>query len=208
MTADLRPKRGIQISTGGIVVGVLLGAFYLLVAFGLRYAVGVFQNYTQGFGSSNSVTFNVFSFISGPIFIPLVVAIVAVKVAHRAIKEPRTLKGSLQVVLGALSGSFYYLILGGGTLLLTIAVTGTTSGSAAANVSLVITLILLELSAGTKIVQGLLEYREARKTPAPATSATPPAPPVPTETARTCANCGAPLGENDQFCTRCGSQQP
>ena len=208
MTTELQPRRGIQISTWGIVVGVLLGAFYLLVAFALRYAVGTFQSYTQGFGSNTSVTFNVFSFISGPIFIPLVVVIVAVKAAHRAVKEPHTVKGPLKVVLGALSGSFYYLILGGGTLLLTVALTGSNSGSAAVNVSLVITLALLELSAGAKIVQGLLEYREAKAGQPSAASVPAPVAPVPVEASKTCASCGAPLGENDQFCTRCGSQQP
>ncbi|GEM_PF-6481865 len=169
MTADLLPKRGFQVIAGGMVIGVLLGAFYVLVAFGLRYAVGTLQNSVQGFGSGASVSFNVFSFISGPFFIPLVVVIVAVKVAHRAVKEPHTVKGPLKVVLGALSGGFYYLILGGGTLFLTIAIRGSTSGSAVASVSLVITLALLELSAGTKIVQGLLEYREAKTSQAAST---------------------------------------
>ena len=210
MTTDLRPKRGVQISAGGLVVGILLAAFYILVAFGVQYGVSMFQKLTQGYGSSLTVTMNVFSFISGGLFMPLVVAIVAVKTAHRAVKEPHTIKGPLKVVLGALSGSFYYLILGGGALLLTVGMTGSTSGTAAATVTLAVTLALLELSAGMKIVQGVLEYREAKTRPlAPSTpgAVQAPAPSAP-EPARSCANCGAPLGLNDQFCTRCGSQQP
>jgi hypothetical protein len=210
MANSLQPRRRVQISAGGLAVGVILGAIYIAVALGVRYAVGMFQNFTQGFGSGVAVTFNVFSFVSGPFFLPMVVAIVVAKAAHRAVKEPHTVKGPLKVILGALSGVFYYLILGGGALLLTIVLTGSTSGNAAATVSLLITLALLELSAGTKIVQGLLEYREAKMeqgAPIGPTFATPPAAPSAPE-GRTCANCGAPLGPNDGFCTRCGSQQP
>jgi hypothetical protein len=203
MATDLRPKRNVQISAGGTVIGVLLGAFYILVALGVRYAVENLSSLTQGFGTGATVSMNVFSFITGDFFIPLVVAIVLVKVAHRAVKEPHTVKGPLKVVLGALSGTFYYLILGGGVLLLTIGVTGSIRGSAAASVSLLITLALLELSAGTKIVQGLLEYREAKTQ-----RSAPPAPTaVPVATTWICPRCGTPLGPNDKFCTGCGAQQ-
>jgi hypothetical protein len=207
MSTDLQPKGGVQISARGTVVGVLLGAFYIFVAFGVRYAVTMFQKLTQGFGSGVTVSMNVFSFISGDFFIPLVVAIVVVKGAHRAVKEPHTVKGPLKMVLGALSGTFYYLILGGGALVLTVGLAGQFTGNAAASVSLAITLALLEASAVTKIVQGFLEFREARARPATPVAAQAFAPGS-TEAARTCSNCGAPLTQNDRFCTTCGSKQP
>jgi hypothetical protein len=97
----------------------------------------------------------------------LAVAIVTVKVAHRAIEGPLTARGPLKVALGALHG-VYYVFLVGGAILFTVglkasgnsAVSVTTPGSVAVSITLLVTLALLELSSALMILQGVFEFRE------------------------------------------------
>ena len=162
-------KRGVKVSAPGLIIGIVIGAFYLFLAFGAHYAVGRISGYTQSSGVT--ISSNVLSFIAGEIFLVLAVAIVTVKVAHRAIEGPLTARGPLKVALGALQGVYYYMFLAGGAVLFTVglkasgnsAVSVTTSGSVAVSITLLVTLTLLELSSALKILQGVFEFREGKK---------------------------------------------
>ena len=162
-------RRGLKVSTPGLIIGILIGAFYLFLAFGAHYAVGRLIGYAQSSGVT--ISSNVLSFVAGEIFLVLAVAIVMVKIAHRAIEGPLTARGPLKIVLGALQGVYYYMFLAGGAILLTVglkasgnlAVSVTTSGSLAISITLLVTLALLELSSALKMLQGVFELREGMR---------------------------------------------
>jgi len=192
MATPTPTKPGVQISAGGLIIGILLGAFYLLLAEGARIALGEVQTIAQGSGSGATITSNVFSFMTSNYFLPLVVALIVVKIAHRTIKEPHTIKGPLKVVLGALSGVFYYLILGGGMILLTVGLASSYTGTISVSITLLVTLLLLEASAGLQALQGIFEYRDAKNAHYT----------IPAPTGETPANPrrGNPVAQPVQFC--------
>jgi hypothetical protein len=152
-----------EISTGGLVIGVLIGLFYLFVALGARAALGLVSSFAQSSGEGLTITSNLFDFVNGGIYLALVAALVAVKIAHRAIKSPLTAKGPLKVALGGLTGLFYYFILAGGILSFTVGLQKPASGSFEVAVTLLVTLALLEISAAMKVLQGVFELRDGRR---------------------------------------------
>lgn len=92
--------------------------------------------------------------------IVVIVALLIVKIAHRAVKQPLTIKGPLKIVLGIVRGIFYYLILEG-VFILVSAIFG--SFSLTVSIMLLVTLILFELSVIMKILQEIFEFRDGRK---------------------------------------------
>lgn len=190
------------------MVGILLGAFYLVLAVGSKMALGLLQAMVQESGTGVTISSNLFTFMNSEYFLPFVVALVAVKITHRAVKEPHTVKGLLKVVHGALSGVFYYLILGGGIVLLSIALRSSYAGDITTSISLLATLALLEASAGLQILQGVLEYRDASCAPVPVSP--PPhivGAPLP-PSAMTCPLCGSAARPTARYCPRCGTKLP
>ena len=156
-------REGWEIATGRLILGIVTGAFYIAIAYGAKYALGTVQNSLAVSNVGVTVTSNVLSFMAGPFYFPLVVALVVVNIAHNAIKKPHTVKGPLKSVLGVLKMVFYYVILGGGTILFSLGLSSSYSGSLATSITLLVTLILLEVSAGLRVVQGGLEFIEARR---------------------------------------------
>lgn len=156
------PRERWEVSTWGLVWGIVVGILYLALAYGAKYALGELQRVAAGSGVGVTVTSNVFSFMAGPYFFPLVVALVAVNIAHGAIRRPLVVRGPLTSALGVLTGVFYYLIFGGGVVLLSVALRTSFAGSFSTSITLLVTLALLEVSAGLRVVQGVFEFREAR----------------------------------------------
>jgi len=226
-------KPGWKISAGGLVIGILLGLVYAGLAVGSRIALGYLNSFTQSSSYAITVTSGLFDFVNSYLFLIMVGALIVVKIAHRTIKSPLTVRGPLKVALGAITGIFYYLILTGGTLAFTVGVQATASGSFELAITLLITLGLLELSAVMKVLQGIFEFRDGRREAQAATSAAqmlaPPAPPpfvgtpeaigpMPTSegpqgipvvigssTKLFCGSCGRELDPKDEFCGYCGT---
>jgi hypothetical protein len=224
-------RPGWKISVGGLVVGILLGIIYFALAFGSRIALGYLNNFTQTSSYGITITSGLFNFVDSYLFLILVGALVIVKIVHRTIKSPLTVRGPLKVALGAITGIFYYLILTGGTLAFTVGIHTTASGSFELAITILITLGLLELSAVMKILQGAFEFRDGRKeAQASLSSAQMQAPPpplvkapevssaVPTgagpqgipaiisnSTKEFCGACGKELDPEDAFCGYCGT---
>ena len=216
------------------MIGVFLGLIYAALAVGSRITLGYLNSYTQSSSYGMTITSGLFDFINSSLFLIMVGALIIVKVAHRTIKSPLTVRGPLKVALGAITGIFYYLILTGGILAFTVGVQTTASGSFELAITLLITLGLLELSAVMKILQGVFEFldgrREAQASLSAARMQAPPAPPPPSvgtpDAIRTtptgagpqgipaviggttrafCGACGKELDSKDEFCGYCGT---
>jgi len=151
-----------KISISGLILGIFIGLLWLALALGARYAVDFLENTAKTSGSHITISSGVLTFVGGTFYLVLVISLVAVKIVHRTIREPFTVRGSIKVLLGMLTGIFYYMILGGGNVGASVAIQSQAVGSFAVTITLLITLLLLELSAAMTIVQGILEYREGR----------------------------------------------
>ena len=227
-------KPGWKISIGGLVIGIFLGLIYFAIAFGSRIALGYVKTLTQSSSYGITISSALFDFVSSSLFLVLVGALIVVKIAHRTIKSPLTVRGPLKVALGGITGVFYYLVLTGGILAFTIGLQTTATGSFELSITLLITLALLELSALMKVLQGVFEFRDGRKEAqasasytqmeapppllvgTPATSRIPPTNPSPqpipasaTSSARVfCTECGKEISPGDEFCGYCGTRTP
>ena len=216
------------------MIGVFLGLIYAALAVGSRIALGYLNSFTQSSSYAITVTSGLFDFVNSYLFLIMVGALIVVKIAHRTIKSPLTVRGPLKVALGAITGIFYYLILTGGILAFTVGVQTTASGSFELAITLLITLGLLELSALMKVLQGVFEFRDGRReaqaalsvaqmqvpqVPPPPFVGTPeamgPMPPsegpqgnpaiIGSSTKLFCPSCGKELDPKDEFCGYCGA---
>ena len=227
-------SRGWKISAGGLVVGIFLGLIYAALATGSRIALGYLNSLTQSSSYGITITSGLFDFVNSSLFLILVGALIIVKIAHRTVKAPLTVRGSLKVALGGITGIFYYMTLTGGILAFTVGLQTTATGSFELAITLLITLGLLELSAAMKVLQGVFEFRDGRREAqailSTAQMQAPPAPPPPSvgtpEVIRTmptgvgpqgipaiisgstkvfCGACGRELDPKDEFCGYCGA---
>ena len=124
--------------------------------------IGFLNSELRSSNSGLSISSGVIDFVSSDLFLILVIALIIVKIAHRAIKSPLTVRGPLKIVLGTLTGVFYYLILTSGVVSFTVSVKTPASGSFEIAITLLITLVFLELSAIMTILQGVFEYHDGR----------------------------------------------
>lgn len=170
-----------KISTAGLVIGIILGLFYFAIADAARIGVGLLNSLAQSSGSNVglSLSSNLFDFVNSGLYLALVAALIIVKIAHRTIKGPLEVRGPLKVALGALTGVFYYFIFAGGVISFVVGLTTPVSGSLVLDITLIITLALLELSAVFKILQGVFEFRDGRREARQVPSEVEPAPEVP-----------------------------
>lgn len=152
-----------DISAFRLVTSIIVGAIVVAVALGAQYAVGYLNSHVKSAGNGLTLSSNILSFVGGDLFLGLVVLLVVVRVAHSTIRKPLTVRGPLKAALGALTGVFYYLILAGGTVSVLIGFSPTSvTGTVALSITLLVTLVFLELSCAMKIIQGVMEYREGR----------------------------------------------
>jgi len=220
-----------KISVGGLVVGILLGLIYAALAIGSRIALGYLNSLTRSSSYGITITSGLFDFVNSSLFLILVGALIIVKIAHRTVKSPLTIRGPLKITLGGITGIFYYMVLTGGILAFTVGLQTTATGSFELDITLLITLGLLELSAVMKVLQGVFEYRDGRReaqailstaqmqAPPPPLVATPEVsgtmPPdvgpqgipaiVSSPTKVFCGACGRELDPKDEFCGYCGT---
>jgi len=224
-------NQGWQISVGGLVVGIILGLIYAALAIGSRVALGYVNSLTQSSSYGITITSGLFDFINSSLFLILVGALIIVKIAHRTIKSPLTVRGPLKIALGAITGVFYYMILTGGILAFTAGIQTTATGSFELAITLLITLGLLELSAVMKVLQGVFEFRDGRREAQASlgSAQVQPLPPpligtpkfsrtmptgvgpqgipaiISSPTRVFCVACGRELNPKDAFCGYCGT---
>lgn len=167
MSSPNAPASGVdrwEISVLRLVTGIIGGAIILAISFGARYAVGYLDNAVKSAGNGLTVSSDLFNFVDGDLFLAVIVAIVVMRIAHNTVKRPLTVRGPLKVVVGGLSAVFYYLVLAGGTVSVLVGFSpSSATGTIVFSLTLLITLIFLELSCSMRIVQGVLEYREGKK---------------------------------------------
>ena len=153
----------LEISARGLVLGVIFGVIYFGIAYGSREALAVVNNMTQQSSLGLTLSGDIFDFVNGPYYLVVIGALVVAKIAHRAVKSPLTVKGPLKMVLGAITGIFYYLIFAGGIVTLSVGIHSPAAGTFVLSITLLITLALLEASSGLKILQGAFEFMDGRK---------------------------------------------
>ena len=154
-----------KISKGGFVIGLIIGFITFAVADAVRIGAGLTGGFAASARSGLGLTLasNLIAFLQGNLYIALVVAIIAVKVAHRTVKGPLEVRGPIKMVLGALTGVFYYLVLAAGVITFTIGISKPVAGTFDVELTLVILLALLEVSAVLKVLQGLVEFRDGKR---------------------------------------------
>ena len=154
--------RGRRWNSAGAWRGGAIGAVYLVVlVIGPRYAgstFGGFASQATGQGSGVQSASSVADFVFGPGYLAMVLALASVQVALNAAEGP-AMKGALKAVEGSLLGLCFFLLFGGGSVLIRFA-----AGSVAATLSVALgaALLLLELASASRIMQGMAEYREGR----------------------------------------------
>jgi hypothetical protein len=156
-----RTGRSFKLSAGGLILGVFLGILYLGFLVVLPRVALSFLSRTNLNLSSDS-----FSLVNSETYLVLIIALVIAEIAQRAVKEPLTVKGLLKIVVGILTGVFYYLVLNGGGVISLLATFS--SFSFVVSITLLITLVLLELSVVAKVLQGVFEIFEGRRMNKPA----------------------------------------
>ena len=157
MVTGNNARERVKLSVGGLSVGIFLGIIYflLLVAAPRFFISNVLGQSISGFGLSSDL----FSLFKSDFFLGVVIVLIVVEIAHRAVRKPMTLKGPQKVALGTVNGIIYYLVLGGGAVFVSASFAPI---SLTVSITLVIMLALLELSAVLKISQGIIEFREGR----------------------------------------------
>jgi len=159
-----------KLSVSGAIVGIILAAvmiFFLVCVPSL--AASLIKN------SGVSVSGTLGSIFQGGVAVVLACTLAILVAVLWAIKEAPKVRGILRVLQGAVAGIYYYVILGGGTVVISVIFS---NFELDLTVTLLITLALLEISAVMKIVQGLFEFHEG---PKPTKGTKPPVPsrPVP-----------------------------
>ena len=81
-----------KISVGGLVVGILLGLIYAALAIGSRIALGYLNSLTRSSSYGITITSGLFDFVNSSLFLILVGALIIVKIAHRTVKSPLTIR--------------------------------------------------------------------------------------------------------------------
>jgi len=140
---------------GGTLVGIILAA---VMIFFLVYVPSLAASLIKNSGVSVSGT--VGSIFQGGVAVVLACTLAILMAALWAIKEAPKVRGILRVLQGAVAGIYYYVILGGGTIVIAAIFS---NFELDLTVTLLITLALLEISAIMKILQGLFEFREGPK---------------------------------------------
>jgi hypothetical protein len=145
-----------RISMRGAIVGVIFAVVYFVVLIYLPQLVG---SYLKGANVDVSGTLSSVFLSSSAIVLVILLAILAVPV--RAIKDAPRVTGLLKVLQGTLLAVYFYVILGGGTVGISVL---TRDLQLALTATVTVTLLLFEASALARIGQGLLQMREPAAT--------------------------------------------
>lgn len=157
-----------RIRIGGLVVGVVLAAIDIFL---LVYLPSVGSQYVKNFGADISGTLGTVFLSSTAIALAIAIAILAIP--GRAVKDAPRVSGGAKLLQGIVLAVYYYVILNGGTVSLSLAYSNV---NLIVTATLLITLALLELSAVFRVLQGLTEMRERPGLPMSPVSPTPTAP--------------------------------
>jgi len=162
----------LKLSAGGTIVGVVIAA---VMIFFLVYVPSFAASLIKSYGASVSLG----SIFQGGLAVVLVCVLAFLVAAHMAIRDAPKVTGILRVTQGIVAAIYYYVILNGGTVVITAIFS---NFELELTITLLITLALLEISAVMKILQGIFEFREGPKPPKETkpTVASQPVSPVPT----------------------------
>ena len=222
-----------DISRWRLALGILGGVIIFAIADGVRYALGYLNNIISSSSAGITYTSDVITFVQSDAYLVMVVALIVVSIVHSTIRKPFTVRGPVKMLYGALLALFYYFILAGGIITVTVGVQKPVSADVLFSLTLLVTLGLLVGSAVLRILQGGFEFREGMgdaaaslkaahgagassqaaappqppSAPAPQQPAAPPgaSPAAPSGGTMFCTACGKRLAPDESFCTSCGS---
>ncbi len=157
-----------RIRVGGLVVGIVIAAIDIFL---LVYLPSIGSQYVKNFGADISGTLGTVFLSQTAIVLAIALAILAIP--SRAVKDAPKVSGGAKLLQGIVLAVYYYVILNGGTVSLSLTYSNV---DLIVTASLLITLSLLELSAVFRILQGLTEMREHPRSPMPPVSPAPAAP--------------------------------
>ncbi|HEY6282362.1 MAG TPA: hypothetical protein VIW22_00375 [Nitrososphaerales archaeon] len=141
-----------KISVTGLVLGIVFAGIDIFL---LVYLPGVTSQYLKGFGADVSGTLGSVFLSSTAIVLALALAILAIPI--RAVKGAPKITGAAKLLQGLVIAAYYYVILNGGTVSLSLLYGNI---DLVITATLLITLALLEVSALFRMLQGLFEMRE------------------------------------------------
>lgn len=217
-----------EISKWRLALGIIGGAILFFIADAVRYGISYLDRIVNS--SPNGIVYSsdVISFIQSNLYFIVVGTLIVVSIVHNTIRKPFTVRGPLKMAYGVLVGLFYYFILAGGVVNVSLGVQKPVAATLLLSITLLVTLGLLEASALVRVVQGGVEFREGMKdaskslqatkgtegttaaqTPAtaeaPGHAASPPAEQVPEPAPEKQEAEPAAEGDADTlFCTSCG----
>jgi hypothetical protein len=146
-----------RIRIGGLAIGIVLAAIDIFL---LVYLPSVGSQYVKNFGADISGTLGTVFLSSTAIALAIAIAILAIP--SRAVKDAPKVSGGAKLLQGIVLAVYYYVILNGGTVSLSLVYSDV---KLIVTATLLITLALLELSAVFRILQGLTEMREHPRPP-------------------------------------------
>lgn len=152
-----------KIKVGGLIIGILFAVIDIIV---LVYLPSISSSYLKGFGADVGGTLGSVFLSSTAIALAIALAVLAIPI--RGIKEAPKITGGAKLLQGIVLAAYYYVILNGGTVSISILYSNI---ELAITATLLITLALLEVSAVFRILSGLFEMREPVQ--GPTTPATP-----------------------------------
>ena len=160
-----------RISIGGLVIGLIIAAIDILL---LVYLPSVANHYIKGFGADIGGSLGTVFLSSLAVALALALAILAIP--SRAVKDAPKISGGAKLLQGVVLAIYYYVILNGGTVSLSLLYSNV---NLVITATLLITLALLELSAVFRMLQGAFEMREHPASQMPMPTPAPPASPTP-----------------------------
>jgi len=156
----------LRISVGGLAIGIVIAAVTILF---LVYLPSVANQFLKNMGVNISGTLGTVFLSTTAIVLAIVLAFLAIPI--RGIKEAPKITGSAKLLQGIVLAAYYYVILNGGTVSISLLYSNI---DLVITATLLITLALLEVSAVFRMLQGLFESRE--RVAGPPTPSTPNAP--------------------------------
>lgn len=141
-----------RVSVGGLIIGAVIAAIDIFL---LVYLPSVANHYIKGFGADIGGSLG--SVFLSNIAVALAVALAVLAIPSRAVKDAPKVSGGAKLVQGIVLAVYYYVILNGGTVSLSLLYSNV---ELLLTATLLISLALLELSAAFRILQGLFEMRE------------------------------------------------
>jgi hypothetical protein len=146
-----------KLSIGGLAIGIVIAAVTVIF---LVYLPSVADQFLSQMGLNISGTLSTVFLSTTAIALAIMLAALAIPI--RGIKEAPKITGGAKLVQGVVLAAYYYVILNGGTVSISLLYSGI---DLVITATLLITLALLEVSAVFRVLQGAFEMRESVPVP-------------------------------------------